>query len=281
MLSTKPTMRQSVRRFASAPVRHSCTDGTPSIGPDDTSPANGSTPRRSEATRMSKPIPPPPTRIGPPTPPRPRASSTCDGSRRELSLKVTPRSPCTSGARGRLGLSRLRLLFRKQPRQRLGHRTDERRVLLARQLWLGKKAEGRAERRALRAVADVAVLVLPRDERAAAALGQLEERAAISVPALAEVSGLDRLERGALRLVILVEAGALVTLPAPPAALDPADRERADVGDEPLEGGLVDRARRRVRHRLIVRRTRGEPTTRPYGALRDRCPARAAAGRRR
>src|SRR6266516_3445950 len=49
----------------------------------------GSTPRSRETTRMTRPIPPP---IAIVLPRRPRASSTCDGSRRALSLKLT-RSP--------------------------------------------------------------------------------------------------------------------------------------------------------------------------------------------
>src|SRR5438552_8359729 len=193
MLSTKPTMRQSVRRFASAP-RAALLHGRHALDRtrrDVSGEWIDAEEERGDEDEQADPAAPDQDRTAD------AASPPCVLDLRRIEARAVveshARSPCTSGARGRLGLSRLRLLFREQPRQRLGHRTDERRVLLARQLRLGKKAEGRAERRALRAVADVAVLVLPRDERAAATLGQLEERAAVSVPALAELGRLDRL----------------------------------------------------------------------------------------
>src|SRR5713101_1568951 len=80
-----PTTRQSSRLFASAPVRQSCTDWTPSIGGCEVVSTKlvGSTPRSSR-----------PTTIGPPAlEPLPRRSSTCDGSSLAFGSNVTPKRP--------------------------------------------------------------------------------------------------------------------------------------------------------------------------------------------
>src|SRR5699024_5061050 len=93
MLLTKPTARQSARLLASAPVRHcsfrllvasgisvDCVDGATEVPR-----LEGSTPRRSATTRITRPSPPPPTATAVPGP-RPRRSSTCDVSRGDCSL---------------------------------------------------------------------------------------------------------------------------------------------------------------------------------------------------
>src|SRR5437870_7809544 len=98
MLVTNPTMRQSSRLFASAPVWHSWAEGAPSIWVvwgDGTRSAAGSAPSSSATTRITIPTPPP-TTTRPPTP-DPRRSSTCEGSMGEPGLKVTLEVPAIRG----------------------------------------------------------------------------------------------------------------------------------------------------------------------------------------
>src|SRR5581483_5967530 len=96
-LLMSPTIRQSSRLLASAPVRQSCASAElPPVPPDTRVPSSGcSAPdsppppemklTRSQMTRPTRPSPPPPTANPPPGRPSigplPRSSSTCEGSR--------------------------------------------------------------------------------------------------------------------------------------------------------------------------------------------------------
>src|SRR5205823_14446839 len=110
-LLMSPTMRQSSRRLASAPVWHSCPSTCPGgacetvkpsrfpSGPDSPPPPE-STPKTRYRITPTTPSPPPPTVSPPPGRPSigplPRTSSTCDGSSRAVFRKRTIGAPILS-----------------------------------------------------------------------------------------------------------------------------------------------------------------------------------------
>src|SRR5438045_7708704 len=99
--------------------------------------------------------------------------------------------------------------------------------------------ERRGEQGALAFVADITVLRFPVFQRGAS-LGQVEDALAGVVPERHSVVLLERMERGALRLVKpLHDSRIFVTIPAPGGSLDASRRQHSSVGQEPLKAFLV------------------------------------------
>src|SRR5947207_14295089 len=134
---------------------------------------------------------------------------------------------------GELGFSRCGRPVWQQPRQSLGHRLDEAGVLLAGEVLPRKEPEGGPERGVLGLVSELTVPRLPVDE-GTRRLSQPEELLTELIPANTEILFLDLRERGALGVVIRVEAARLVPVPAPGRALDTVDVEHAKVVRKPV-----------------------------------------------
>ena len=125
-------------------------------------------------------------------------------------------------------------MVREQPRQSLGHRLNEARVLLTGEVLSREEPEGGAERGVLSLVSELAMARLPVDQ-SARGLGEPEEHSTELIPANAELLFLDLGERGALGLVIRVEAARLVPIPTPRRTLDPVDVEHSEIVGETIE----------------------------------------------
>src|SRR5206468_2514262 len=96
-----------------------------------------------------------------------------------------------------LRLSRRGRVVREQPRQSLGHRLNEARVLLTGEVLSREEPEGGPERGVLSLVPELAMARLPVDQ-SARGLGEPEEHSTELIPANAELLFLDLGERGAL-----------------------------------------------------------------------------------
>ena len=107
-------------------------------------------------------------------------------------------------------------------------------VLLAGEVLPRKEPEGGPERGVLGLVSELTVPRLPVDE-GTRRLSQPEELLTELIPANTEILFLDLRERGALGMVIRVEAARLVPVPAPGRALDTVDVEHAKVVRKPVE----------------------------------------------
>src|SRR5258706_1762819 len=145
---------------------------------------------------------------------RPRASGggtrrcACRGRGRR-SPRSRSRGTCVAWLHARRGL-----VVRQEPRERFGHRLDERDVILRADEVLCEEPERSTERGPLGLVSLVAVHRLPRDE-GALRLGQPEEAPAELLPRRPEVGLLDRGERGLLVAVVRLAAPRTVLVPAP------------------------------------------------------------------
>ena len=95
-----------------------------------------------------------------------------------------------------------------------------------------------SERGRFGVMAFLAVLDLPRDERAAA-LGEVEDLALQRLPVRGAVGALDRRQRGRLRLVIALEVGKRMRFPAVRYSLDRRGREGAQVVEQPARAAVV------------------------------------------
>src|SRR5204863_2579009 len=102
------------------------------------------------------------------------------------------------------------------------------RVLLTREVFSCEEPEGGPERGVLGFVSELAMARLPVDQ-SARGLREPEEHSTELIPANAELLFLDLGERGALGLVIRVQAARLVPIPTPRRALDPVDVERSNI----------------------------------------------------
>jgi len=106
--------------------------------------------------------------------------------------------------------------------------------LLTREVFSCEEPEGGPERGVLGFVSELAMARLPVDQ-SARGLGEPEEHSTELIPANAELLFLDLRERGALGLVIRVQAARLVPIPTPRRTLDPVDVEHSKIVGETIE----------------------------------------------
>ena len=125
-------------------------------------------------------------------------------------------------------------MVREQPRQSLGHRLNEARVLLTGEVLSREEPEGGPERGVLSLVPELAMARLPVDQ-SARGLGEPEKHSTELIPADAELLFLDLGKRGALGVVIGIEAARLVPIPTPRRTLDPVDVEDSKIAGETIE----------------------------------------------
>ena len=126
-----------------------------------------------------------------------------------------------------------RRCLREQPRQRFGHRGNERDVLRMRDELAREQPKCRAERGAFGLVSDRPMLVLPRNE-GTAAFGHVEDRFAEVVPLLATVALFDGVKRASFRGVETFALTFPVLVPSPRGALDARCGEHTEVAHEPV-----------------------------------------------
>src|SRR5437867_9666997 len=124
-------------------------------------------------------------------------------------------------------------LFWQEPRQRLVHRSRERRELFAGDVVACEQRQGGSERGALGLVALLAMLVLPGDE-GLPTLGHVEDRSPELVPSRPAVGFLDRAKSGTLGVPVRRDVAFPMLIPAPRGALNPGCGECSELPKEPF-----------------------------------------------